>query len=82
MAQQIEHARQQARAVLERAQARIVALHTRAEKSLQQRSAGIAEQHQHSAVRAVERLADPARRTRAVEWLAARLTSDESPHSR
>ena len=77
IAAQIEHARQEGRAILERAQARIVALHTRAEKNLELRSVGIAEQRRQSAAEAVERLSDPARRARAVERLAAHLTLDE-----
>lgn len=78
VAEQLEHARQQGRAILARTQARIAALHTRAEKDLEQRSARIVEQHRQSSAEAAERLADPTRRTQAIERLAARLTSDES----
>jgi vacuolar-type H+-ATPase subunit H len=74
----LEHARQQRRTILERAQARIVALHTRAAKNLERRTADIAAKRVQSATAVVGQLSEPARRTKALERLAARLTTDEA----
>lgn len=76
MAQYLEHVRQRRRAILERAQTRIVTLHARAAKALELKSAAILEQRKTSAADAVERLSDPGRRAQALERLAARLTRD------
>jgi vacuolar-type H+-ATPase subunit H len=78
----LEHARQQRRTILERAQARIVALHTRAASNLEQRTADIAAKRVQSATAVVEQLSEPARRTKALERLAARLTTDEAEPAR
>ena len=74
---ELEQARQQRRTILERTQARIVALHTRAVQALERRAAEILEKHLRSATAAVEQLADPGRRRAALERLAARLTTVE-----
>ena len=76
MAEYLEHARQQRRTILERAQTRIVTLHARAAKFLELKSIAILEQRKLSAADAVERLSDPTRRAQALGRLAARLTSD------
>jgi hypothetical protein len=71
----MEHARQQRRAILERTQARIVALHSRAAQALERRAADILEKHLRSSTAEVEQLAAPGRRRAALERLAARLTT-------
>jgi len=73
--QALESARQQGRAILERAEARIVALHARAAQALTRRAAEAAEQRRVSGTLTVEQLSDPARRAAALVRLAARLTS-------
>ena len=72
----LDRAREQGRAILERAQARIVALHTRAAKGLERRAAQIAEQRRKSAAATIRLLSDPARRSAAIERLAAQLTTE------
>lgn len=71
-AEVLERARQQRRTVLECAQARIVALHTRAARNLVRKAAP------RSAVAAIDQLSDPSRRARALARLAARLTADDA----
>jgi len=78
-ASELERARLKRRAILERIQARIVALHARAAEALERRGAAILEQHRRMATAAVEQLADPERRREALERLAARLTTAEGP---
>jgi len=76
-ASDLEQARRQRRAILERTQARIVALHARAVQALERRGAEILEKHLRSATAEVEQLADPRRRRAALERLAAHLTTAE-----
>jgi vacuolar-type H+-ATPase subunit H len=73
----LEHARQQGRAILERAQARIVALHTRAAKGLELRVAELTEERRKSAAVALVQLSDSNRRSAALQRLADRLTTTE-----
>lgn len=73
----LEEARRERRTILERTQARIVALHARAAQALERRAAEILERHLRSATAEVEQLADPGRRQAALERLAARLTTAE-----
>jgi vacuolar-type H+-ATPase subunit H len=74
----LEHAREQRRNILERAQARIVALHTRVAGTLERQAAVITERSRQSAATAVEQLSDPVRCAKALEQLAARLTTDDA----
>jgi len=76
-AAELEQARQRRRTILERTQARIVALHARAAQALERRAAEILERHLRSATAEVEQLADPQRRQVALERLVARLTTAE-----
>jgi len=76
-ATELEQARQRRRTLLERTQARIVALHARAAQQLERRAAEILERHLRSVTAEVEQLADPERRQTALERLAARLTTVE-----
>jgi vacuolar-type H+-ATPase subunit H len=71
----VERAREQRRAILERAQARIVALHARAAQALERRGEEILQKHLRSSTAEVEQLADPARRQAALGRLAARLST-------
>ncbi|MEP6548936.1 MAG: hypothetical protein ABJD53_15880 [Gammaproteobacteria bacterium] len=73
----IEGARQKARSILERAQRRIVALHTRAARGLELHAAEIAETHRKSAAAAVGQLSDPIRRSESLDRLALSLTSTQ-----
>lgn len=72
----LERARQQRRTILERARARVMALHTRAAATLERQAGVIAEKSRQSATTAVEQLSDPVRCTKSLERLAGRLTSD------
>jgi cysteine sulfinate desulfinase/cysteine desulfurase-like protein len=74
----LERAREQRRAILESAHARIVALHTRAAKALELRIAKVIEQRKQAAAAAAVQLSDPERRSAALERMAARLTADDS----
>jgi len=74
----LEQARHQGRAILERAQARIIALHTRAAKRLELRAAELTEQRMKCAAVAAGQLSDPGRRAAALERLAARLTTTDA----
>ena len=78
----LEQARGRRRALLERTQGRIVALHARAAAALERRSAAILAQHQQAARAEVAQLADPELRRAALERLAARLTTAEDSLSR
>jgi len=73
----LEAARLKRRGILERTQARIVALHARAAQAVEKRAAGILAEHRRTATDEVAQLADPARRSAALERLAARLTTAE-----
>jgi hypothetical protein len=61
---------------VERAQARIVALHTRAAKELEVRAAEVTARRMKSAAVAVGQLSDPQRRSEALGRLAACLTTE------
>jgi len=71
----VEQARQLRRAILERAQARVIALHARAAEALERRSSAILAEQQRSAAAASAALTDPGRARAALERLAARLTT-------
>lgn len=73
----LEQARRERRTLLERTQARIVALHARAAQALERRAGEILESRLRSATAEVEQLADPERRHAALERLGARLTTAE-----
>jgi len=77
-AQVLEAARGQARRIIERAQARTVALHSRAAQTLEVCAAQIMEQRMKAAAETVKQLSDPARLGVALEAVAARLTTDAS----
>jgi hypothetical protein len=72
----LEAARQQARSVLERAQARTVALHGRAAKKLELCAAALMEQRMKTAAEAVKQLSEPGRLGLALERVAAQLTTE------
>jgi hypothetical protein len=74
----LEAARQSARSIVERAQARAVALHGRAAEKLELCAAALMEQRMKSAAEAVRELSDPARLGVALERVAARLTTEEA----
>jgi hypothetical protein len=76
--QMLERSREQRRAILERAHARIVALHTRAARALELRTAEIVEQRRQTAAATAARQSDPARLTDALERLAIELTAPTS----
>ena len=72
----LEAARQQARVIFERAQARTVALHGRAAGKLELCAAALMEERMKSAAEAVKQLSDPNRLGVALERVAARLTTE------
>ena len=72
----LEAARQRARGIFERAQARSVALHGRAAKKLELCAAALMEQHMKAAAEAVKQLSDPGRLRVALERVAAQLTTE------
>jgi vacuolar-type H+-ATPase subunit H len=72
----LEAARQRARGILERAQARTVALHGRAAKTLELCAAALMEQRMKTAAEAVKQLSDPGRFGVALERVAAQLTTE------
>jgi vacuolar-type H+-ATPase subunit H len=72
----LEAARQTARSIVERAQARAVALHGRAAKKLELCAAALMEQRMKTAAEAVRELSDPARLGVALERVAAQLTTE------
>lgn len=75
----LEAARQQARGIVERAQARAVALHGRAARKLELSAAALMEQRMKIAAEAVKQLSDPARLGVALETVAAQLTTEAAP---
>jgi hypothetical protein len=77
--EQLERARQQRRAILERAQARIVALHTRAANKLEQRTSEAMEKARISAAGADAGLEAPGRRDEALERLVSQLIGTDPP---
>ena len=75
--QSVEGARDQRRAILNRAQQRIVRLHAHCTEVLERRLAAAAEEHGKKAAAILAKLTDPARRQRALETLAATLTTPQ-----
>jgi len=73
----LEAARQRARGIVERAQARTVALHGRAAKKGELCAAALMEQRMKTAAEAVKQLSDPGRLRLALERVAAQLTTEE-----
>ena len=71
----LEAARQRARGIVERAQARTVALHGRAARELELCAAAVMEQRMKTAAEAVKQLSDPGRLGVALERVAAQLTT-------
>lgn len=72
----LEAARQRARGIFERAQARSVALHGRAAKKLERCASDIMEQRMKTAAEAVKQLSDPGRLRLALERVAVQLTTE------
>jgi vacuolar-type H+-ATPase subunit H len=72
----LEAARQQARGIIEHAQARTVALHGRAAKKLEQCAAQLLDERMKASAEAVKQLSDPQRMRRVLERVAVRLTTD------
>jgi hypothetical protein len=72
----LEAAREQARGIFERAQARTVALHGRAAKKVELCAAAVMEQRMKTAAEAVKQLSDPGRLRVALERVAAQLTTE------
>ncbi|HTC53914.1 MAG TPA: hypothetical protein VK700_18420 [Steroidobacteraceae bacterium] len=72
----LDAARQRARGIIERAQARTVALHGRAGQKVERCAAAIMEQRMKSATEEVKQLSDPALLRLALERVAAQLTSE------
>jgi hypothetical protein len=75
----LEAARQRARGIIERAQARTVALHGRAAKKVDRCAAAIMEQRMKSASEEVRQLSDPALLRLALERVAVQLTTEAAP---
>jgi hypothetical protein len=75
----LEAARQHARGIFERAQARTVALHGSAAKKLELCAAALMEQRMKTAAEAVKQLSDPGLLGLALERVAAQLTTKEAP---
>ena len=73
---ELEGARQLARSILERAQARTVALHGRAAKKVELCAAAVMEQRMESAAESMKQLSEPSRLSIAIERVAARLTTE------
>jgi hypothetical protein len=71
----LEKARAQRRAILDRAQQRIIALHARCTQTLARRVAGAGTDQRPGAAALLACLSDPTRRQRALERLAAALTT-------
>jgi vacuolar-type H+-ATPase subunit H len=80
----LERGRQQRRTILERTHERVVALHTKAARALEQRNTQLREQHGQAVATAVTQHADHARAQAALEKLVDRLTGvgDEEIESR
>jgi hypothetical protein len=72
----LEAARQRARGIVERAQARTVALHGRAAKKVERCAAAFMEQRMKSAAEEVKQLSDPELLRLALERVAAQLTTE------
>jgi hypothetical protein len=72
----LEAARQQARGIFDRAQARTVALHGRAAKKIELCAAAVMEERMKTAAEAVKQLSDPGRLRAALERVAAQLTTE------
>jgi len=72
----LEAARQVARGIVERAEARAVALHGRAAKNLERCAAALMEQRMKRAAEAARQLSDPGRLSVALERVAAQLTTE------
>jgi vacuolar-type H+-ATPase subunit H len=72
----LDAARQQARGIFERAQARTVALHGRAAKKLELCAAQFMEERMKTAAEAVKQLSDPGRLGVALERVATQLTTE------
>lgn len=81
MLESLEHARQQRRSILERAHGRIMALHARAARTLEQRTTQVREQHGEAPDPVAAQGADRAHLQAAIEGLVERLTrvADEDP---
>ena len=72
----LDAAREQARGIFDRAQARTVALHGRAAKKLEQCAAAFMEERMKAAAEAVKQLSDPGRLGVALERVATQLTTE------
>ena len=72
----LDAAREQARGIFERAQARTVALHGRAARKLEQCAAAFMEDRMKAAAEAVKQLSDPGRLGVALERVATQLTTE------
>jgi regulator of protease activity HflC (stomatin/prohibitin superfamily) len=72
----LEAAREQARGIIERAQARTVALHGRAAKKLELCAAAFMEERMKTAAEAVKQLSDPGRLGVALERVVTQLTTE------
>jgi hypothetical protein len=72
----VEAARQQARGIVERAQARAVALHGRAAKKVERCATAFMEQRMKSAAEEVKQLSDPGLLRLALERVAVQLTTE------
>jgi hypothetical protein len=80
-ARTVEQAREDRQRILERAQSRIVSLHTRAAGALENRARSMAGKSSQSANSAGDHLADYARRMKALHRLAEYLTTDPCEQS-
>jgi hypothetical protein len=78
----LELSREQRRVIVERARARIVALHNRAAKALETRTTELAQQRRQAAAAAAVQLSDPGPRSSALERLTARLTGASAEPTR
>jgi hypothetical protein len=74
---ELEHARQQRRAAMERAQSRIVAMHARAAQLMQARIDTVTELRRQASVVEAMQFADPERRAAALARLAQLLTTSD-----
>ena len=72
----LEAARQRARGISERAEARTVALHRRAAKKVELCAASLMEQRVRIAAEAVKQLSEPGRLKLAIDRVAAQLTTE------
>lgn len=75
----LDVARHQAREICDRAQARTVALHGRAAKTLELRADAVMQQRMQAAAETVKKLGDPGLLSDAIERLTARLTIEAAP---